>query len=154
MTATAICHCTRCRVAAAGLGPGPYTPAEYALIAPATVLSVHDDPVSDDPAVKAAQLEVKLAREAFEPYDQAWLEAIAASRQAEQAERAERPYQRRGGMFTLGRGRRMAELAERVKQAREARDTAWQAVIRANTALQRAQGAALLQVVQAERGRT
>jgi hypothetical protein len=35
-TAVPLCHCARCRVDQAGLGPGPYTPAEYALIAPTT----------------------------------------------------------------------------------------------------------------------
>jgi hypothetical protein len=77
-TATTTCHCARCRLADAGLGPGPYTPAEYARIAPATVTSASDDPVSRDPAVLAAQLQVREAREAYEPFEAAWLEAVAA----------------------------------------------------------------------------
>jgi hypothetical protein len=154
-TAAATCHCARCRVADAGLGPGPYTPAQYALIAPATALSPSDDPVSGDPGVKAAQLAAREAREAFEPFDRAWLDAVAAHRREEIATPDRHYTDGRGGLFSLGgqrRLRRTGELAKVVKDTREERDLAWRKVVEANDAVKEALQAARVRVVEAQRG--
>jgi hypothetical protein len=153
MTSTTVCHCPRCTIERAHVS-GPFTPAQFAELGlqGRIVTPARDDPVSNDPAVKAAELEVKLAHEAFEPYDQAWREAVAAHQQAELAGRDQRPWQqRRGGMLTLNRGGRIAELAERVKQTHQDRDHAWQAVVRANDALRQAQQRVILALAQAGR---
>jgi hypothetical protein len=153
-TATAVCHCTACRVERAGLPPGPYTPAQYARIAPATVTSPSDDPAAQDPAVKAAELAVREAREAYEPLYQAWLEAVAAHRTAEMA--PDPTYgDGRGGLFSLGGRRRRArvgELARARKDAREAAELAHRKVVEANDGLRDALLAARVRVAEAERG--
>ena len=152
-TAPTTCHCARCRVEAAGLGPGPYTPREYQLIQPATVTSATDDPVSRDPQVLAAQLAVREAREAYQPFEQAWMEAVAAHRAAELA-----PDQSvtdgRGGLFTLGTRRRRArvgELARRRKDAREEMELAWRKVVEANDQVRDALLAGRIRVAEGER---
>ncbi len=154
MPATAtVCHCSRCRVADAGLGPGPYTPAQYALLAPATVTSSSDDPVSTDPGVKAAQLAVREAREAFEPYEQAWLAAVAEHRREELATDQHRG-DGLGGLFSFGgqrRQRRTGDLARQRREAREAMELAWKDVVKANDRLRDATLTARVRVVEAER---
>jgi hypothetical protein len=136
------------------LGPGPYTPAQYAQIAPATVTSAGDGPVSRDPGVTAAELAVREAREAYEPLQAAWLEAVAVHRTAEMA-----PDQTvtdgRGGLWSFGARRRLArtgELARQRKEAREQMELAWKDVVRANDRLRDATLAARLRAVEAERG--
>jgi hypothetical protein len=153
-TAVPLCHCARCRVDQAGLGPGPYTPAEYAKITPATVVSSSDDPVSRDPAVKATQLAVREARDAYQPFETAWLEAAAAHRRADLA-----PDQTvsdgRGGLFSLGGRRRLArvgELERHRKETREAMELAWRDVVKANEKLRDATLAARRLAAEAERG--
>lgn len=120
--------------------PWPVHPAQYARIAPATVTSSSDDPVSRDPAVKAAELAVREAREAYQPFEAAWLETVATHRTAEMA-----PDQTvtdgRGGLFSLGSRRRLArvgELARQRKDAREEMELAWRKVVDVNDKLRQA----------------
>lgn len=153
-TATATCHCARCRVADAGLGPGPYTPAQYAKIAPAIVTSASDDPVSRDPAVLAAQLAVREAREVYEPFEAAWLEVTAEHRREDLAAETHRT-DGRGGLLSFGGNRRLARVRELERQRRDAREQmelAWRDVVKANDALRDATLAARMRAVEAERG--
>lgn len=136
------CQCARCKVHGAGLGAGPYTPAEYALIAPPAVVSSGDDPVSSDPAVLAAEQARDDARAVFDVMNGQWEAAVAEHRAAELRDD---PFLRNvdgdpvGYRSRLTPDPRKSELADREKEAREARDTAWKSVVKANDRLREAQ---------------
>lgn len=102
-TPTTACHCPRCTIERAGVS-GPFTPSEFAALGlgQRVVATSHDDdPAAQDPAVKAAQLKVREAREAYQPFEAAWLAAVAAHRAAEMA--PDPTYgDGRGGLFSLG----------------------------------------------------
>jgi hypothetical protein len=152
-TTVPLCHCARCRVADAGLGPGPYTPQEYAKIQPATVTSVGDDPVSRDPAVLAAQLAVREAPDAYEPFEQAWLAVVAEHRREDLAADQHRT-DGRGGLLSFGgerRLRRVRELERQRRDAREEMELAWKDVVKANDKLRDATLAARMRAAEAER---
>jgi hypothetical protein len=145
--AAAVCSCARCRAAAAGLGAGPFTPAQYAAIAPATVVPSTDDPVSSDPAVAAAEAVRDQARADYDRIAADWEAAIAAHRSAELLADDAYVYDEHDRPVAIrpGKGRRgLAELAQAEKDARERRDHAWKAVVRANDAVRAAQHAARL----------
>jgi hypothetical protein len=62
----------------AGLPGGPYTPAEYALIALPVVRPINGDPqVGDHPAVIAATRARDEARVAFDACGEVWLRTVA-----------------------------------------------------------------------------
>jgi hypothetical protein len=135
------CTCSRCRAHAAGLGPGPYGAAEYALLAPPVVLSTADDPVSNDPQVQLAEQARGDARSVFDVMNAQWETAVAEHRSAEL--RGD-PYLRDSDGDPVGyrkttRDPRLPELVEREKDAREARDASWASVVKANERLRQAQ---------------
>jgi hypothetical protein len=136
VTTTEACQCPRCRAHAAGLGPGPYTPAEYALIAPPDIATPSDDPVSRDPDVRAAEQARDDARAVFDAVDAEWARAVAEHRSAQLLGRDD--------LYVVGRqppsrDPRTAALAEAEKEARERRDRAWVAIVKANDKIRSAQ---------------
>jgi hypothetical protein len=147
---TATCECPRCRAHAAGLGPGPYAPAEYALIAPPVVVSPNENDIDGDPGVVVAQQALEEARAVVDAAYQLWLSAVAAHQTASLLDAD--PYQRNAGGEPVGlrqgprtdRGR-IAELAEAEKEARERRDVAQARFVRAHDRLRQAQWRAQLQ---------
>ena len=68
--------------------------------------SASDDPVSRDPAVLAAQLAVREAREVYEPFEAAWLEVTAEHRREDLAAETHRT-DGRGGLLSFGGNRRL-----------------------------------------------
>jgi hypothetical protein len=132
-----------CRVAAVGLPAGPYTPAQYKLIAPPTALSTSQHRFHNDPDVTAATAARDAAREAFDAVNEVWLSAVVAHRSAELA--SHDPYERdvNGDVIGVrkqrGNRRRVVDLAEREKSARDLRDAAWAKVVKANDAILKAQ---------------
>jgi hypothetical protein len=117
------------------------------------VLSSNADPISQDPAVKAAQLAVREARAAYEPLQAAWLEVVAEHRAADLATEAHRG-DGRGGFLSIGgerRLRRVRELERARRAAREDMELAWRKVVEANDQLRDATLAAQVRAVEAER---
>jgi hypothetical protein len=115
------------------------------------VLSASDDPVATDPGVKAAQLAVRETREAFEPFEAAWLAAVAEHRREELAADQHRG-DGQGGLFSFGgqrRLRRTGDLARKRKDAREEMKLAWRRVVEANDGLREATTAARIRVAEA-----
>ena len=151
-----LCQCSTCRVHRAELGPGPYDPRQYALIAPPVIATSNGEPrVEHDADVVEATEARDTARIAFDLADGAWLEAVAAHRSAVLL--AE-PVVRDINGDTIGRrtGPRMnrgrvAELAEAEKEASERRLAAWRAVVKANDRIAESQMAARLAIVEAAR---
>jgi hypothetical protein len=155
-TTTTACHCSRCTIERAGVA-GPFTPAEFARLglAARVVTPARDESASDDVGVKAAELGVREAWEAWEPLQRAWLQAVAAHRQAEMPTEERYYTDGRGGLFSpgaVGRQRRVAELAEQVKATREAMELAWKDVVRANDRAREALQAARVRVAESARG--
>jgi hypothetical protein len=150
------CGCARCRTHAAGLGPGPYTPAEYALIAPPVVGPSNGEPrVEYDADVIAATEARDAARVAFDLTDAAWLEAVS---EHQTAVLLGDPYVRdRETGETVGyrnpgvRDPAIDRLAQAERDARERRDAAWSRVVKANDRIVAAQMAARLAIVEAAR---
>jgi hypothetical protein len=118
------------------------------------VTSAGDDPVSRDPGVLAAQLAVREAREAYEPFEVAWLEVVAEHRREDMAADESRT-DGRGGLLSFGgerRLRRVRELERQRRDAREEMELAWKEVVKANDRLRDATLAARMRAVEAERG--
>jgi hypothetical protein len=137
------CQCAACRVARAGLGPGPYTPEEYAKIAP-PVLTVSDpggDFVNADPDVIAAREKVALAREAWSAVERDYLARWVEVQQAALAKNRER--QRRSGFVVAGDdvsawGAMVDENDTELGEIRDRREAVGKALVRANTAERKA----------------
>ncbi|WP_219413937.1 hypothetical protein [Pseudonocardia nigra] len=103
--------CPACRARAAGVGPGPYTPSEFQVLA----VEQPPNPVATHPDVIATAAARDEARAVFDVVDVVWQDALRAHRQAdEQAERR--------------------RLSEAEAQAAERRAAAWQRVVDANVA--------------------
>jgi hypothetical protein len=121
------------------------------------VLSAGDDPVADDPGVKAAKLAVAEAREVFAPFEAAWLATVAEHRREELAIAPDRQHPNRqgvGGLFTLAGGRhlrRTGELARARRERREEMELQWRKVVQANDQLRAAEMAARVRMVEASR---
>lgn len=141
MKANVDCLCAHCRVTAAGLGPGPYTPAEFAKIALPIVTTAPNPQsvaIANDPDVQAAVEARELARLAYDHAERLWLEAATATRRAELDAHAEayayRP-QRGGDMSRTTVDYSAREAAQRVENERKfERDVAWERVVRAQQA--------------------
>lgn len=151
----AACQCPRCKVHAAGLGAGPYTPAQYALIAPLATTGPTDDPVDSDPAVRAASERLAEVRAVFDAAAAAWESAVAEHRSAQLRSGDEFIRNADGdpvgyrGKSTLVPG--LSQLKEAERDAKEQREVTWAAVVKAQDAVRRAQHAARLAAVQASR---
>jgi hypothetical protein len=148
------CSCARCHAAAAGLGAGPFTPEQYARIAPVTVTPSTDDPISADPSVAAAEAVRDQARREYDQVAAEWTAAVAAHRSAELT--ADDAYVYGEGDRPIGMRRgtgrhQLPALAEAEKDARERRDLAWKAVVKANDAVRQAQYAARRAATEAAR---
>lgn len=77
------CDCTHCRVQRAGLGPGPYTPDEYKLIAPPVLgLDPAGVDIASDPAVQRAGQDAGRAQGEYESAHDRWIAAVAAAQTA------------------------------------------------------------------------
>lgn len=140
MTKAVTSHCPRCSAAAAGLGPGPYTPAEFALLASAPPPSADwVKAVHDDSGVVDARVSVELGEIAFEKATLAWEDALLRHREL------------RLRVGTPGRRdrRRLDELAAAESDAERARVLAGKALVQArmryHEAVRRAQARALAQ---------
>lgn len=153
------CGCARCRVAAAGLPPGPYTPAEYARIAPPVVVPSSDERVGDDPKVQAAEAERDEAWSVFEAANALWVAAVAEHQTASLL--GNDPYVRDAGGNIIGQRSssdpgartRIAELADAVKLAEKRRNLAWDVVVAAHDNIRKAQERAQTKLLRASRRR-
>jgi hypothetical protein len=152
------CDCIPCRARRAGVGPAPWTPAQWALINP--VADDIGDPVKNDAAVLRAEKERDAAREAFDITDEAWLQATQAQATAEIRGQlgGNKAYVSYGnGLGRLKTAEDMAAetaLQEAVEQATERRNDAWARVVKANAAIAKAQHSARVRLALAEaRGR-
>lgn len=154
-TSTDVCNCPHCRVAAAGLPAGPYTPAEYARIAPPVVVSAPAERLTDDPKVQAAIAERDEARGVFDAANALWIAAVAEHQTA--VLMGGDPYERDATGKVIGKRSesasraRIAELASDVKVAEKRRLLAWDVVVECNDRIRRAQERAQASLVRAGR---
>lgn len=150
-------HCLRGRATAAGIGPPPWGPAEWALIAPTPTVTA--DPIKSDPGVIAAEAERDDAREAYDLTQDLWLQVTQAQATAEIRGQVGGNRAYVSTPNGLGRLKAPDELAaemaltEAVEEATERRDAAWVRVIKANGAIAKAQRAARGRLALAESGR-
>lgn len=132
MTNAVTSHCPRCSSAAAGLGPGPYTQAEFALIAlaepPAAdwVKAVHDDPGVVEARSSQELGEIALAKATSE-----WEDALLSHRELRLRLGAVRQ-----GQLDRRDQRRVDALADAEEDAYRAREAASKALARARVRYQ------------------
>jgi hypothetical protein len=154
-TATAACHCPRCTIEREAV-TGPFTPQQFQALGlgQRVVTPTNTDSVAADPGVLAAELEVRQAREYCQPFEDRWLEAVAAHRREEMAtDQAVTDGQ--GGLWALGarrRLRRTEELARQHQEAREELEASWSRLVKAQERLRDATLAARMRAVETERG--
>ena len=119
------CECGRCRAARAGLGPGPYTPAEFNQFNQYVTSSQGRAAWQDDPEVKHAQAQLDQAQRAFDQAHDAW--AAAAAQTAAVALRIRNAPMRVDWDSMQQHPVIPAHLQTEYEQATAARDAAWQA---------------------------
>lgn len=140
MTVTEVhtCNCRHCRVAAAGLGPGPYTPEQFARIAQEVVVSPNElrQAVDTDPKVIEARAARDDAMVGFEAVNAVWESAAEAYHKASNGGRPAGEYDAMGQPKRSSTGAehmaRLRELEAEEREAREHRDTVWKKIVRLN----------------------